>query len=186
MRNGVAYGGGSNMRYNKETDMVQIYFEGKWVDWKAGNLMTYEDLTKLAGIGITASSSYSSSASGTYGPQFMLVDSDTPWYSATNAVTSYFTIYFPSTVKVNSILLSPITKASGGVDTTIDILTAKSGEDFVKLNTYNLPGTVDTTLLLDNIECSSLRVQFNARNFYDSDGSYNAIRYAQVMGRVLE
>lgn len=38
-----------NMRYNEETDTVQIYYNGEWVDWKAGGMKELD----LLGLAIT-------------------------------------------------------------------------------------------------------------------------------------
>lgn len=55
MLNGQALiesGGAPNIRYNPETDMIQCYFEGEWIDWKLASIAWDGYLYKY-GVGIS-------------------------------------------------------------------------------------------------------------------------------------
>lgn len=52
--NGDVFGGAmTNMRYNPETDMVEIYYNGIWKEWKSGNIQAtylYRDGEQVVGL----------------------------------------------------------------------------------------------------------------------------------------
>ena len=74
----------SNVRYNQETDMVQIYFGGEWVDWKIGG---FQDDYSLIPILTSNTSSSECTVTGTNGYYLFDGQYSTILYSGTITVS---------------------------------------------------------------------------------------------------
>ena len=170
-----------NVRYNSETDMVQIYFGGQWVNWKAGNLVTYDNLCLLENVSITASSQFNEQHTASN----LLVDNTETWISSTS--TADFTITLPNICTINNLFLSSL-YSSGYTyhDCTITVQVSTNGVTFESIGTYTLPALTDKTIDLNNIQAKAVKVIYNSYNITDqSFGNLVMCRYVKLMGRSM-
>lgn len=170
-----------NVRYNSETDMVQIYFGSQWVNWKAGNLVTYDNLCLLENVSISASSQFNEQHAVTN----LLVDNTETWIS--NASTGDFTITLPNICTINNLFLSSL-YSSGYTyhDCTITVQVSTNGITFESIGTYALPALTDKTIDLNNIQAKAVKVIYNSYNITDqSFGNLVMCRYVKLMGRSM-
>ena len=149
------------LRYNEESDMVEIYYNNTWHPWKAGNLQTYEELIPMTGGSISVSSTYSTS----YPVSNLLSDSGV-WYSAKNDTTPWIIYDFSKDVLVNNIYLSASEIGS-------ELTAATSFRVYFSTDDINYTGgelfsfTVAQgkgQFYFDNIKCSRIKIQFTQAN----------------------
>ncbi len=169
------------MRYNAETDMVQICFEGEWVDWKAGNLAIYDNLCLLENVTITASSQFSAG----HAVKNLLSDDVGVWISSGS--TAYFTISLPNICAINNMFLSSnYTMGYTYYDCTITVQVSEDDVVFESVGTYALAAKSDKTIDLNNIQAKAIRVIYNSHTINSStNGDLVMCRYVKLMGRSM-
>lgn len=137
--------GSGNVRYNEETDMVQIYHNGEWVDWKFAGLQAYyiygdgnEFADKTGGWTTSGYSAYSgASISGTVSKLENGISLSVD--EVTTDVRKYVIVGTENIIDLSNHNKLCVSYNWGGEDfvTEVDISSVSSGYVSVSLDNYN-------------------------------------------------
>lgn len=176
--------GASNVRYNPETDKVQIYVNGEWINWKSGGLKDSEAL-------IPTMASYTSPKGEVgYGTYFdsrfypwKAFDNDNSgnWLSAQDVTDSYITYTFDSEVTVKKIdLVNTYSDNWTSSSSTIYVYGKRFQDaDFTEIGRFSVSGKTFSLLnqeLIEMEDCKTIKIRIVG------NGSYVSLSRVQVYG----
>ena len=168
------------VRYNKETDIVELFHEGKWQEWKSGNLQTYEELIPVAGGSLTASSEYDSDSLIT---NILEDGASTCWWSNANDNNAEVTYVFPHQVLINNLYLNTYEAVT---DTNIEIQISNDLINYEPIASFLYSDKYEHISYLENVKCRGFKIKFLTYNYYSSSGYYCTISNLKLRGRVIE
>lgn len=166
---------GSNIRYNSDTDMVQIYYNDKWVGWTSAGIQVFKDIIPMSGGTITASSTYSGY------PITNVLDGNvsTAWYSEVGVSTPTIEYTFPITVIIVNITLESLV-SDINKDTEFYVDTSKNGNVYEQIGYFSYTSSEKMgTFSLGGVPCDKIRIRFVGSNI----SSYNYVGISDIKAK---
>ena len=171
-----------NCRYNPESDMIEIYYNGVWNEWKSGNLQTYEELIPVSGGTLVASSEYNG-----YPVTNILPGSTNVWYAAKGVTNATITYTFPKRVLVNNFYVD---LRNADAQTVFKVYVSEDLFNYDLVDTYTFEAISEQEqhlLYLDNIKCKAFRLEFTKYNYLGTGNDpYITLDGLKIRGRIVE